>query len=153
MKYLFKNNSHVSIQVPRADGRMEIFSSNQEKLLDEWFKRYIPRYLSVIKAIDDNKHTKFQNVNNAIVEINKSTLDKPKDFDVSGFKYIDPNNGEHTLVSIHVDEHPNSYQKQVIGTAVSKDGKTLYPIVIIPSKLYDSYIENLTSQYTPERNN
>lgn len=54
MKYQFKNNNSFVVQVPRSDGRMETFGINQEKILDIWFRRYVPKYLSISKIINEN---------------------------------------------------------------------------------------------------
>jgi GT2 family glycosyltransferase len=54
MHYLFINNNTHSVQVPGPDGKMVIFAKGQSKVLDQWFKRYVPKYLSVSKIVNDN---------------------------------------------------------------------------------------------------
>ena len=52
MKYLFLNHNNNTIQVPDNNGKMVIFTKGQRIILDEFFKKYVPKYLSVVKIID-----------------------------------------------------------------------------------------------------
>lgn len=62
MKYLFANNKTHVIQLPGRNGKMECFIKNQKKILDEWFKRYCPKHLTIIKVIKNNEEEKNINI-------------------------------------------------------------------------------------------
>lgn len=51
MKYLFSNNRQNAIKLPGKDGKLVHFAGNEKKVLDDFFKRYVPKQLTVIKII------------------------------------------------------------------------------------------------------
>lgn len=55
MKYQFKNNASCTLQLPDVNGIMRIIGPNQKLVLDEFFKRYAPKYLSIVKIYDDSE--------------------------------------------------------------------------------------------------
>lgn len=54
MKYLYVNSKTHVIQLPDRSGKMISFVKNQKKVLDEWFKRYSPRYLTIVRVVKDS---------------------------------------------------------------------------------------------------
>ncbi len=52
--YQFTNHNSFTIQVPDQHGRMITFSKGQKRVLDEWFKKYVPKHLTVIKAVSEH---------------------------------------------------------------------------------------------------
>ncbi|MCK9281704.1 MAG: galactosyltransferase-related protein [Melioribacteraceae bacterium] len=55
MRYLFLNHSNNTIQIPDSSGKMIIFTKGQKIILDDYFKRYVPKYLSIIKIIENSE--------------------------------------------------------------------------------------------------
>jgi GT2 family glycosyltransferase len=49
-KFQFVNHNNHTIQLPDKNGRMQIFAKGQKIVLDEWFKRYVPKHLSMAQA-------------------------------------------------------------------------------------------------------
>jgi GT2 family glycosyltransferase len=80
MKYLYVNHNNYVVQVPNQSGRTVVFAKGQKIILDEYFKRYVPKYLSVIRTIDEKKEIKnIEVARNVVVvnNINKSSVFKP----------------------------------------------------------------------------
>lgn len=55
MKYLFLNHNTFTIQLPDNNGRMVVFAKHQKIILDEYFKRYVPKHLSIVRVADNSK--------------------------------------------------------------------------------------------------
>lgn len=71
--YQFVNHSSFTIQVPDQNGRMITFSKGQKRILDEWFKKYTPRHLTIIKAVSEQQHRVHGNgVRSVTIKSNKS---------------------------------------------------------------------------------
>lgn len=51
MEYLFANNRQHAIKLPSKNGKMVYFAPNERKVLDAFFKRYVPKQLKVIKQV------------------------------------------------------------------------------------------------------
>ena len=56
MKYIFANNKQYAIKLPDKSGRMIAFAPGERKALDEFFKRYAPKQLTVIKLVDEENN-------------------------------------------------------------------------------------------------
>jgi GT2 family glycosyltransferase len=54
MKYQFINNKSNTINLPDKNGKLVYFDKGQKKVLDEYFKKYVPKFLSVVKIMKDN---------------------------------------------------------------------------------------------------
>lgn len=71
MNYLFLNHSNHTIQIPGRNGKMVVFTKGQRVVLDEYFKRYVPKYLSIIKLVNDNVEVRKIGVQKNIVVSSK----------------------------------------------------------------------------------
>lgn len=69
MKYQFKNNLSCTLQLPGENGNMCIIGPNQKIVLDEFFKRYVPKHLSIIRVCDNEEN---------IINISRSNIVKTK---------------------------------------------------------------------------
>lgn len=54
MNYIFVNSKSHAVQVPGPNGRMITFAKGQSRVLDGWYKRYVPKYLSISKTTNRN---------------------------------------------------------------------------------------------------
>lgn len=83
MKYLYVNNKPNVIQLPGRDGKMVTFSKGQKKVLDDFFKRYVPKYLNVIKLINDDQPI---DINRAKIQNNKTIAEQKKEINNSAVR-------------------------------------------------------------------
>lgn len=80
MRYLFKNNKSHTVKLPGKDGRLVHFAVKEQKALDEYFKRYVPKYLSVLRIVNDNKKidVKKTSANRSIKIVRPKNTEKKK---------------------------------------------------------------------------
>jgi GT2 family glycosyltransferase len=117
MKYLFQNHNNYTIQIPDKAGKTVIFVKGQKIILDEYFRRYVPKYLSVIRTIDNKMEVK------SVSLINGNQLNNVKNIVINNaviksvIKPVD-------AVNYNKSSNKNLLAKKIVGKIVGKVGQS-----------------------------
>lgn len=109
MRYLFKNNKSHTVKLPGKDGKLVHFAIKEQKALDEYFKKYVPKYLSVLRIVNDNKK----------IDVKKTSADR-------SIKIVRPKNTE--------EKKKNNYISKRLVKNVGSDKGRKKVLVGRPSK-------------------
>lgn len=60
MQYLFKNVKSHSVKLPNKNGRLVHFAAGEKKILGEYFRKYVPKHLSIMKIVNKNVNLRLE---------------------------------------------------------------------------------------------